>query len=166
MLLLVLYNVRSERELMGTIAERLDVMWFLGYELDDEIPSQSVLSKAPTPWGVEAFKHFFEKIVCQCVEAGLGNGSKFFMNSSLVQADTGNDSVLNRESLKRYLKQSYQELETRLEGQPSETSMVGRNKPALYFYDRSRSLCDPSGQRVYEVELQGASGGGWFRLLE
>ena len=30
MVLLILYNVRSERELMLTIPERMDLMWFLG----------------------------------------------------------------------------------------------------------------------------------------
>ena len=45
MLLLVLYNVRSERELMNTIPLRIDWMWFLCYDLDDEIPNHSVLSK-------------------------------------------------------------------------------------------------------------------------
>ena len=39
MLLLVLYNVRSERELILTIPERLDWLYFLGYDLDDEIPN-------------------------------------------------------------------------------------------------------------------------------
>ncbi len=34
MLLLVFYDVRSERELMGTIPVRLDWLWFLGYDLD------------------------------------------------------------------------------------------------------------------------------------
>jgi transposase len=33
MLLLVFYNVRSERELMDTLPERLDWLWFLGYRL-------------------------------------------------------------------------------------------------------------------------------------
>lgn len=125
MLLLILYNVRSERELMATIAERLDWLWFLGYDLDDEIPNHSVLSKARSRWGVEAFKHFFERIVWQCVEAGLVDGSKLFMDSSLVQADAANDSVVNRESLKRYLNRSYQELEARLEGPPSEEPLSG-----------------------------------------
>jgi transposase len=37
MLLLVLYNVRSERELMETLPERLDWLWFVGYDVDDEI---------------------------------------------------------------------------------------------------------------------------------
>ena len=46
MLLLILYNVRSERELMETIPLRLDWLWFLGYDLDSEVADHSVLSKA------------------------------------------------------------------------------------------------------------------------
>ena len=33
MLILVFYNIRSERELVLTIPERLDRLWFLGYDL-------------------------------------------------------------------------------------------------------------------------------------
>ena len=58
MLLLVLYNVRSERELMDTLSERLDWLWFLGFDLDTEIPNHSVLSKARRRWGEEAFRSF------------------------------------------------------------------------------------------------------------
>jgi len=123
MLLLILYNVRSERELMSTIPERLDWLWFLGYDLDDEIPDHSVLSKARARWGVDAFKTFFERIVWQCVEAGLVDGSKLFMDSSMVQADASNNSVVNKESLKRYLNKSYQALESRLE----EESIISDN---------------------------------------
>jgi transposase len=42
LLLLIFYNVRSERELVLTIPERLDWLWFLDYDLDDEIPNHSV----------------------------------------------------------------------------------------------------------------------------
>jgi len=115
MLLLIFYNVRSERELVLTIPERLDWLWFLGYDLDDEIPNHSVLSKARARWGVDAFKTFFERIVWQCVQAGLVDGSKLFMDSSMVQADASNNSVVNKESLNRYLDKSYQILEARLE---------------------------------------------------
>ena len=59
MLLLILHNVRSERELMDTIPERLDWLWFLGYDLDDNVPNHSVLSKARNRWGIEAFQSFF-----------------------------------------------------------------------------------------------------------
>jgi transposase len=115
MLLLIFYNVRSERELVLTIPERLDWLWFLDYDIDDEIPNHSVLSKARARWGVETFKTFFEYIVWQCQQAGLIDGRKLFMDSSMVQADASNNSVVDKESLKRYLNNSYQILESRLE---------------------------------------------------
>ena len=115
MLLLVLYNVRSERELMDTIPFRMDWLWFLGYDLDDDIPNHSVLSKARSRWGVRAFKGFFERIVWQCVEAGLIDGSKLFLDTSLIDADASNNSVVDTHSLKKYLKRGYRQLETRLD---------------------------------------------------
>ena len=111
MLLLFLYRVRSERELMETLPERLDWLWFLGYDLDDEIPNHSVLSKARARWGVKTFKRFFERVVWQCVEEGLIEGSKPFMDSSLIDANASNNSVLDTENLEKYLNESYQQLE-------------------------------------------------------
>lgn len=115
MLLLVFYNVRSERELMDTLPERNDWLWFLGYDFDTEIPDHSVLSKARRRWGVSAFRSFFERVVLQCGNAGLVDGSKIFVDSSLVDADASNNSVVDTHSLKRYLNKSYLELERRLE---------------------------------------------------
>jgi transposase len=115
LLLLVLYNVRSERELMTTIPLRLDWLWFLGYDLDSNIPHHSVLSKARARWGVVAFKHFFERIVWQCVEAGLLCGEKLFLDTSLIDADASNNSVVDTKNLKRYVDEGYTRLEERLD---------------------------------------------------
>ncbi|HOP48630.1 MAG TPA: transposase [Desulfobacteraceae bacterium] len=115
MLLLIFYNVRSERELVKTIPLRLDWLWFLGYDLDDEIPNHSVLSKARARWGVTAFKRFFERIVWQCVEAGLVDGSKLFVDASLIDADASNNSVVDTHRLKKCLNKSYKHLEKRLD---------------------------------------------------
>ena len=114
MLLLVLYNVRRERELMATLPERLDWLWFLGLDLDSEIPDHSVLSKARKRWGVELFRSFFERIVWQCVEGGLVDGKKLFCDSSLVQADASCNSIVDTQGLRRYLNPAYRELEKRL----------------------------------------------------
>lgn len=126
MLLLIFYDVRSERELMQTIPERLDWLWFLGYDLDDDIPNHSVLSKARARWGVDAFKFFFENIVVQCAQAGLIDGTKMFADASLVQADASNNSVVNQHSLKRYLNKSYHELESRLEQEDESQPKTGK----------------------------------------
>lgn len=115
MLLLFLYELRSERELMLTIPERLDWLWFLGYDLNDEIPNHSVLSKARVRWGVKTFKSFFERIVWQCVEAGLVDGKKLFLDTSLIDADASNNSVVDTKRLKKYLEKGYRRLEKRLD---------------------------------------------------
>ena len=115
MLLLLFYNVRSERELMDTLPERIDWLWFLGYDFDSEIPNHSVLSKARKKWGVDIFQGFFERIVRQCVEAGLVDGRKIFCDSSLVDANASNTSVLDTQNLKHQLHRNYKKLEARLE---------------------------------------------------
>jgi transposase len=122
MLLLILYNVRSERELMKTIPVRLDWLWFLGYDLDSDIPDHSVLSKARFRWGEKAFMTFFERIVWQCVEAGLVDGTKLFVDSSLIQANASNNSIVNKEDVKPYITRGYRVLETRLEEKEGSSS--------------------------------------------
>lgn len=114
MLLLMFYNVRSERELMETLPERLDWLWFLGYTLTSSVPDHSVLSKARKRWGKEVFKSFFERIVTQCIKAGLIDGTKIFMDGSLIDADASNNSVVDVESLKKRVSEGYRELEKRL----------------------------------------------------
>jgi len=93
----------------------LDWLWFLGYGVEDEVPHHSVLSKARARWGVEAFKAFFERIVWQCVQTGLVEGSKMFVDASLIQADASNNSVVDTEKLNSYLNQSFKRLEDRLD---------------------------------------------------
>jgi transposase/uncharacterized protein (UPF0179 family) len=127
MLLLIFYNVRSERELMATIPMRLDWLWFLGYDIDDEVPNHSVLSKARARWGVFAFKTFFERIVLQCADAGLIDGRKLFADSSIIQADASNNSVVKTDSLGRYLNKSYQILESRLEKEKDSSAKDDNN---------------------------------------
>lgn len=123
MLLLVFYNVRSERELMETVPERMDWLWFLGYDLHDKIPNHSVLSKARKKWGVAVFQSFFEQIVLQCVQAGLVDGSKIFVDSSLVDANASNNSVIDTKSLKGQLHKNYKKLEARLTEQIEEPEL-------------------------------------------
>jgi transposase len=145
MLLLVFYNVRSERELMDTLPERIDWLWFLGYDLDSTIPNHSVLSKARTKWGVAIFQGFFERIVLQCVEAGLVDGRKIFVDSSLVDANASNNSVLDTQNLKHQLHRNYKKLEARLEerNDSTDTSRKYEKKNSRYI-----STTDPDAALV------------------
>jgi len=162
------YNVRSERELMETLPERIDWLWFLGYNLDSGIPDHSVISKARARWGKEIFKQFFERIVVQCVEKGLVDGTKIFMDASLIDANASNNSVIDTNSLKRYLDTGYQELEKRLDDALGPFSDVnrryasttdpdasivrhGKGKPKLQY--KTHRTVDPEHEIITAVEV-------------
>ncbi len=146
MLLLVMYNVRSERELMATIPERLDWMWFLGYDLDDAVPHHSVLSKARKRWGKEVFEALFARVVRMAVEAGLVDGKKIFVDASLVEADASKDSVQNINDLR--LAEAHAELVKRLEerGQTYEGPYSTVNKTHISATDPDATMAQAQGE--------------------
>ncbi len=116
MLLLFLYNVPSERELLEQIRVRLDFLWFLGFDLETAIPDHSVLSKARARWGQEVFEQLFIRMVQQCVEAGLVNGSLLHVDSTIVKASASKDSVVTSgPELVSALRQAYQQQQSKLE---------------------------------------------------
>jgi transposase len=98
MFLLFQENVRSERELMRRLPERLDWLWFLGFGLEEEVPHHSVLSKARARWGRALFEDLFVRTVQQCVEAGLVDGAKVHLDGSLIDADASRDSVVKADA--------------------------------------------------------------------
>jgi len=119
MFLLFFDDVASERELMKIVAERLDYLWFLGYGLEDEIPDHSVLSKARARWGKEVFERLFVQTIGQCLAAGLVDGRKLHLDSSLIQADAAKGSVVKGPpELIAALKRAYQVTESKLEEAP------------------------------------------------
>ena len=143
MMFLLFDDVASERELMKIIAERLDYLWFLGYGLDDEIPDHSVLSKARARWGEEVFEGLFVQTISQCVAAGLVDGRKLHVDSSLIEANASRESVIKgTPELIAALKRAYQATEAKLgEGVTTPQSYEAVN-------DRMMSRTDPDAAMV------------------
>lgn len=142
MFLLFWDNVASERELMRIIPERLDYLWFLGYELDAVIPHHSVLSKARARWGTEAFEKFFVRTVGQCVAVGLVDGTKIHVDSSLNEANASCDSVVTgAPALITALKAAYQATASKLDEVTTPASYEAVN-------DRVVSTTDPDATVV------------------
>jgi len=142
MFLLFFDDIKSERELMEVIGERLDYLWFLDYGLDDQVPDHSVLSKARARWGKEVFESLFVRTVGQCVEAGLVDGSKLHVDASLIDANASKESVIKGSpQLIAALKRAYSATESKLE----ETSTAG-NYQAVN--DRMLSQSDPDAACV------------------
>jgi transposase len=142
MFLLFFDDIKSERELMEVIGERLDYLWFLDYGLEEKIPDHSVLSKARARWGEEVFESLFVRTVKQCVEAGLVDGKKLHVDSSLVDADAAKESVIKgAPQLIAALKRAYQATESKLEESSTPGSYEAVN-------DRMMSQSDPDAALV------------------
>jgi len=152
MLLLFLDGVPSERELLRMTAMRIDYRWFLGYDLTDAVPHHSVLSKARRKWGMEVFQRLFERVVTQCVEAGLVDASRIHLDSSLVDAHAALKTVrtFSAEEIATVCAKTVERLD---EAKPSRRSTTDPQaevvkqgaKPARPRYKTHRAVEDKSG---------------------
>lgn len=112
MLIGYLYNITSERKLAQELKVNMAFMYFLGYDIDEETPNHSVLSKARKRFGNQIFEQFFEIVVEKCKAKGLIQAEKTFIDSTLIPANAALGSIvdcdqritLNR-SPKDYLKE-------------------------------------------------------------
>jgi len=142
MFLLFFDDIKSERELMEVIGERLDYLWFLDCGLDEKIPDHSVLSKARARWGKEVFESLFVRTVSQCVEAGLVDGSKLHVDASFIDANASKESVIKgAPELIAALKRAYCAVESKLEETSTPESYEAVN-------DRLMSQSDPDATCV------------------
>ena len=117
MFLLFYENVKSERSLMRKLPLRMDWLWFCDYDLDEDTPDHSVLSKARRRWGTEVFESFFMNILEQCINAGLVDGEIIYIDSSTIDANADIDKV--RPQLRRVSEELTDKLENFIEPQYS-----------------------------------------------
>jgi transposase len=80
-------DLRSERQLMEVVSDRLSLRWYLGYDLHESLPDHSSLTRIRERFGLEVFRRFFERIVEECIEAGLVWGEELFFDATKVEAN-------------------------------------------------------------------------------
>jgi transposase len=93
-LIMFFEGIRSERQLMEMVTVNLAHRWFIGYDLDEDVPDHSSLSKIRERYGLETFQRFFEHIVELCIESGLVWGEELYFDSTKVQANAALESAV------------------------------------------------------------------------
>src|SRR5829696_8211679 len=96
-------DIRSERQLMGVVSDRLSLRWYLGYDLFEPLPDHSSLTRIRERYGLEIFRRFFEKIVEECAEAGLVWGEELFFDATKVEANASMESRIPRFAAQAHL---------------------------------------------------------------
>jgi transposase len=99
MLVGYLENINSDRKIIATAQMRLDILYFLGYNIDEELPWHSTLSRTRQLYGREVFKEVFQLVLGQCLERGMVAGRRQAVDSFLIKASASLDSMIEREVL-------------------------------------------------------------------
>jgi len=142
-------EIRSERLLMETVSLNLAHRWFIGYDLDEDVPDHSSLSKIRERYDMEIFQQFFEQIVELCVEAGLVWGEELYFDSTKVDANAAINNMVDR--TKSEATQHIEELwEKNEEEVPNETLQDLVEK---YNGERCKGLRKPSYKRITDEKV-------------
>ena len=124
-----LFNITSERRLCQQAALDLGWRWFLGYELEEQIPDHSVLSKARARFGPAVYEKFFLRVVELCQARGLVQGDVLFIDATLSEADASKQSLRSRTLLGQRLRKPKHFVAELWEANP-ETATEGETPPA------------------------------------
>ena len=83
------FAIRSERALCRDVQVNLAHRWFCGLSIEDKVPDHSNFSRARHDrFGAsEVFRRVFERVVENCIAAGLIGGEGFAVDASLIVAD-------------------------------------------------------------------------------
>jgi IS5 family transposase len=83
------YSIRADRRLCQTVALDLACRWFCGLGLEDRVPDHSTFSvnRHGRFRDSDILRKVFEKVVRECMAAGLVKGEGFAVDASVIEAD-------------------------------------------------------------------------------
>ena len=97
MLVGYLENLGSDRRIINTASMRLDILFFIGYNIDEPLPWHSTLSRTRQLYGEEVFKDIFKRVLRMCIEKGMVSGRRQAVDSALIKANASMDSIAEKE---------------------------------------------------------------------
>jgi len=104
-----LYNINSEREIEIEIQGSMPYRWFMGLNLDDNVPDHSTISQNRRRRfnGTNVYRRLFERILAMCMERGLVDGKLILTDSTHIRANASRKSevkVVVKKEAASYLK--------------------------------------------------------------
>ena len=102
-----LENIISDRKLISHCSMRLDIMYFVGYDIDEEFPWHSTISRTRQLFPESIFEQVFTKVLSMCVSKGMVSGHTQTIDSAPIKANASMDTLelkVPEEELEEYLR--------------------------------------------------------------
>src|ERR1039457_7225857 len=90
-------NLQSDRSIIENARLRLDILFFIGYDIDEELPWHSTLSRTRQLYGEEVFQSLFKQVLEQCIAKGMVSGRRQAIDSVMIKANASMESIQRRE---------------------------------------------------------------------
>lgn len=92
-----LENLNSDRRIINHASMRLDILYFIGYDIHEELPWHSTLSRTRQLLGEEVFVQLFQQVLKMCVDKGMVSGRRQAVDSAYIKANASLDSIMEKE---------------------------------------------------------------------
>jgi transposase len=89
-----LENITSDRKLVEHCSMRMDVLYFLGFDIDEELPWHSTISRTRQLYPIALFETLFNKVFMLCVNAGMVSGHTQAVDSAPIKANASMESLV------------------------------------------------------------------------
>ena len=93
MLIGYLENIISDRQLIEHVSMRLDLLYFIDYDIDEPLPWHSTISRTRSMLPDALFEEGFERALELCVKSGLVSGHTQAIDSAYIKANASLDSL-------------------------------------------------------------------------
>jgi len=112
MLVSYLENITYDRRLIEFVNMRLDVLYFLNYDIDEELPWHSTISRTRKLFPKSMFEEVFNRVLKMCIESGMVSGHTQAIDSAYIKANASLDSLEMKQpnqSVEDYVAKTYDE---------------------------------------------------------
>jgi transposase len=99
MLVGYLENLNSDRRIISHSRLRMDILYFIGYDLGEELPWHSTLSRTRQLYGEHVFGEVFKRVLKQCIDKGMISGRRQAIDGFFIKANASLDSLIEKEIL-------------------------------------------------------------------
>ena len=97
MLIGYLENITSDRRLIEHCSMRMDMLYFLGYSIDEPLPWHSTLSRTRQLYPEALFELVFDKVFILCVANNMVAGRRVAIDSAPVKANASMERLLEKQ---------------------------------------------------------------------
>lgn len=151
--LMFFYNIPSERDIVEHVQVNVLYRYFCDINLDEAIPEHSSFTVFRQRLGKERFKRLFNRILAQCIEYDLVDGSHISFDATIVRADA---AAPNKRTKNELLGEADKIIEKVFDNTPIQKTSRGDRELSLSASDPDARWTRKPGKRAilgYNVHI-------------